>query len=143
MNWFLRMQVLRTPWLVGWLALALVLAPALGRMHEVLHALGLSTQQVQAADLVHDHGVAAWLAGHDALDCLVFDQLGQGDRYEPPLSLLPQVQAAQPPVWRCDGHLLPVVSRIFLTRAPPEASWSEQALSSLLFLKNELSTLAT
>ncbi|MEG0317881.1 MAG: hypothetical protein RSB86_17915 [Comamonas sp.] len=118
MNLFSRMHALRTPFLGWWLAMALVLAPALGRMHEVLHAPQLTQQSQAAAE--HVHGVAAWFAGHDALACLVIDQLGHGASATPPAVAVIHPQPAQPPEWMSEAHLLPSPIRIFLARAPPE-----------------------
>ena len=98
------MHALRTPWIGWWLAVALVLAPALGRMHEVLHAPAL-TAQAHVDSTTHSHGVAAWFDGHDALACLVLDQLGNG--------------ATDTPTAMAASHVLPAAQRIFLARAPP------------------------
>ena len=60
---------------VAWLVLALVLAPALGQMHRVLHlpvALGL------AQPAGHDHGLGALFGGHSPADCQLLDQLHHG-----------------------------------------------------------------
>jgi len=57
---------------LAWLVLALVLAPALGQMHRVLHlpvALGL------AQPAGHDHGLGALFGGHSPADCQLLDQL--------------------------------------------------------------------
>ncbi|WP_284336473.1 hypothetical protein [Comamonas sp. NoAH] len=117
MNVFSRMQALRTPWLGWWLAMALVLAPALGRMHEVLHAPALQTQLNSA----HSHtGLAAWFDGHDAQTCLVFDQLGHGAANTLPSTPIPHALPTQPPVWMCEACLLPAAPRLFLARAPPQ-----------------------
>lgn len=118
MTWFSRMHALRTPWLGWWLAVAMVLAPALGRMHEVLHAPFLVTQ-AHAASTAPSHGVAAWFDGHDALACLVLDQLGHGASDTPTAMAASHALPAQPPVWVCTAHLLPAAQRIFLARAPP------------------------
>jgi hypothetical protein len=51
-----RMQRLLAPWMAWWLALAVVLAPALGRMHEVLHAPLLPERHApQAVPHAHQH----------------------------------------------------------------------------------------
>ena len=60
---------------LAWLVLALVLAPALGQMHRVLHlpmALGL------AQPAGHDHGLGALFGGHSPADCQLLDQLHHG-----------------------------------------------------------------
>lgn len=123
MNLFLRMLAWRTPWMGWWLAMALVLAPALGRMHEVLHAPQL-TQHIQTTGHTHTHthahGVAAWFDGHDALACQVIDQLGHGASAAPLAVAVFHPLPASPSVWTSDAHLLPAPPRIFLARAPPE-----------------------
>ena len=60
---------------LAWLVLALVLAPALGQMHRVLHlpvAVGL------AQPTGHDHGLGALFGGHSPADCQLLDQLHHG-----------------------------------------------------------------
>lgn len=121
MNWQLRMQRLRTPWIAGWLAWALVLAPALGRMHEVLHAPTPSAAHAQTSSHHHSagHGISAWFAGYDDLDCQVLDQLAHG-LDTPPATWtaahsLPQSRSLAPIAW----HLLPTTAPVFLARAPP------------------------
>ena len=123
MNWFSRMHAARTPWLGWWLALALVVAPALGRMHEVLHApiVASITQASTPAEASHSHGgIAAWFDGHSAQACLVLDQLGHGASNTPAAVACSHPQPAQPPLWISVAHLLPAPARIFLARAPPE-----------------------
>lgn len=121
MTWKQRMQSLRTPWIAGWLAWALVLAPALGRMHEVLHApLGSAAQAQASHHHSADHGISAWFAGHDDVDCLVLDQLVHGLDSQPPAWTLghnlPQNRSLAPMAW----HLLPTAAPVFLARAPPK-----------------------
>lgn len=123
MNWFSRMHAARTPWLGWWLALALVIAPALGRMHEVLHAPTLSSIAQASTPAEHSHthgGIAAWFDGHSAQACLVLDQLGHGASNTPATVATSHLQPAQPPLWICVAHLLPAPARIFQARAPPE-----------------------
>lgn len=68
---------------LAWLLLALVLAPMLGRMHQLLHMPGGGVPQV----LAHTHGAAspgaarhaldtlhALFSGHGNADCQVLDQ---------------------------------------------------------------------
>lgn len=76
-------QPLRHRLVLAWLLLALVLAPLLGRMHQVLHAVGGNTATAhlpheavplpvvgqQALDALH-----ALFAGHGNADCQVLDQ---------------------------------------------------------------------
>lgn len=103
---------------VWWLLLALALAPALGRMHRVVHLpaeLG-----VQAAS-AHGHGVGALFAGHNPADCQLLDQLTQGGvpvaewpaLASAPAPACPPAAAAQP--------LLPRAALPFQARAPPVA----------------------
>ena len=123
MNWFSRMHAARTPWLGWWLALALVVAPALGRMHEVLHAPTLSSiaQASAPAEGTHAHaGIAAWFDGHSEQACLVLDQLGHGASNTPATVADSHPQPTQPPLWTSVAHLLPAPTRIFEARAPPE-----------------------
>lgn len=116
MNVFSRMQVVRTPWLGWWLAMALVLAPALGRMHEVLHAPIFQTQ----LDSSHTHeGIEAWFDGHDAQACLVWDQLGLG-AVDAPIASITHAPPAQPLVRMCDARLQLTPLRLFFARAPPQ-----------------------
>lgn len=116
MNVFSRMQALRTPWLGWWLVMALVLAPALGRMHEVLHAPLFQTQIKSS----HTHeSVAAWFDGHDSPACLVFDQLGLGAA-QAPYTPITHALPAQPLVRMCDALLQLTQLRLFFARAPPQ-----------------------
>lgn len=122
------MHAWHTPWLGWWLALALVLAPALGRMHEVLHAPISATTTAPLhtqADGGHHghlehHGIAAWFDGHDALACLVLDQLGHGNSDTPLVTIAAHAQPSAPPDWVCQAHLLPPPPRVFMARAPPQ-----------------------
>lgn len=90
MTFLSRMHQLRTPWMAWWLALALVVAPALGRMHEVLHAPVLPHTQAQPGD----EAGHALFAEHSALECLAFDQLNLGCDQPLPLALHPPWPAA-------------------------------------------------
>ena len=116
------MQRLLAPWMAWWLALAVVLAPALGRMHEVLHAPLLPERHApQAVPHAHQHahGVAAWFGEHTQAQCLVLDQLGHGVASPAPLVLASQSLPAHPPAWTSTAHLLPALRTVFLARAPP------------------------
>ncbi|MDH0372132.1 hypothetical protein N7340_10140 [Comamonas aquatica] len=120
------MQRLLAPWMAWWLALAVVLAPALGRMHEVLHAPLLPERHApQAVPHAHQHahqhahGVAAWFGEHTQAECLVLDQLGHGAASPAPLVLASQSLPAHPPAWTSTAHLLPAPRTVFLARAPP------------------------
>jgi len=91
---------------LAWLLLALVLAPALGRMHQVLHLPGAAgSVQAQA----HQHGAGgrvldtlhALFAGHGDAGCQVLDQqtlvgaaLGQA---QAPVQAQPQLPPAATP----------------------------------------------
>lgn len=120
-----RMQRLLAPWMAWWLALAVVLAPALGRMHEVLHApLSLTAHPAlqataHAPESAHAHGVATWFGEHTQAQCLVLDQLGHGAASPAPLVLASQSLPAHPPAWTSTAHLLPAPRTVFLARAPP------------------------
>lgn len=117
-----RMQRLLAPWMAWWLALAVVLAPALGRMHEVLHAPLLPERHApQAVPHAHQHahGVAAWFGEHTQAQCLVLDQLGHGAASPASLVLASQSLPAPPPAWTSTAHLLPAPRTVFLARAPP------------------------
>lgn len=101
-----------------WLVLALALAPALGRVHRVLHlptALGVSTATV------HAHGLGALFAGHSPADCQLLDQLTQGGAPAaewPALAIAPT--PACPPTQPAQA-LLPRATLPFQARAPPVA----------------------
>jgi hypothetical protein len=118
---FSRMRQLRTPWMAWWLVLALVVAPALGRMHEVLHAPGLP-QIHAAAGQIHSHGIDDLFGEHSALECLVLDQLSHG--HDGPAIYLHLWQAAPHslPVWSAGPEHLPTALALFQARAPPRVS---------------------
>ncbi len=115
-------QLLRQPWALRlgawWLVLALALAPALGRVHRVLHlpsALGVS------AATVHAHGLGALFAGHGPADCQLLDQLTQGGA---PAAEWPALAAAATPACppaQSVQALLPRAALPFQARAPPVA----------------------
>jgi hypothetical protein len=102
-----------------WLVLALVIAPALGRMHLVLHGAG-SLQTLAGNAGPHAHGVVGNLfAGHTPAECQLLDQLNHGGAAtaEParalaaPVPACPAAPHAQPP--------LPRALAAFQARAPP------------------------
>lgn len=64
-----------------WLALALLVAPALGHMHRIVHGPQTHTPQAQVhAQQPHAHGVADLFAVHDDdSSCRLFDQLTHSD----------------------------------------------------------------
>ncbi|HQQ69112.1 MAG TPA: hypothetical protein PLL92_02215 [Alicycliphilus sp.] len=123
---------------LAWLLLALLLAPTLGRMHQVLHApvmapaveqaIGLAAQGdahpwaqadpgsagQQALDMLH-----ALFAGHSGADCQVLDQhtqLGAGfSVFALALPTLPQAVPAGTPLCVPDTRR----TAAFHARAPP------------------------
>lgn len=119
----------RTRALACWLALLVVLAPTLGRMHGVLHlppsALLLGGAQVQAYwGEGHERSsgaLAALFAHHAVLDCWQLEQLGHG--HDQPhwhwlgASSCPFV----PPTWQLVQRPLCGGAQSFDARAPPAA----------------------
>ena len=123
-----------------WLLLALVLVPALGRLHQVVHApalpnhaltapapLAMATASQAGAPTAaaghvaaHAHGLLdALLAPHAPVDCLLLDQLALGDAlHSAPLVLTPPLpaQAApeQPGATAAPWHVA-----FFQARGPP------------------------
>lgn len=108
---------------LAWLLLALVLAPVLGRMHQVLHLPGAGNVQA----LAHQHGAGqqaldtlhALFAGHGDAGCQVLDQqtlvgaaLGQAQALVQSQPQLPP--AATPAAAPGQGRASP-----FHARAPP------------------------
>ena len=83
-----------------WLVLALVLAPALGLMHQVVHASASSPAQGALAVAGHGAQVAtgnhtvdtihALFAGHSKADCVLLDQVALGHVF--PAKALPLLQ---------------------------------------------------
>ena len=67
--------------LLWWLALALLVAPALGHMHRIVHGPQTHTPQAQVhAPHAQAHGVADLFAVHgDDSSCRLFDQLTHSD----------------------------------------------------------------
>ncbi len=117
-------QQLRRHLALAWLLLALVLAPTLGRMHQIVHgvpafaaghahAAGEGTAH-QALDTLH-----ALFAGHSSADCQVLDQQTLGGallaQALPPVQASPQEPPAAPPAQA------PALRRLaaFHARAPP------------------------
>lgn len=118
MNLFSRMHQLRAPWMAWWLALALVVAPALGRMHEVLHAPGLP-QAHAASSSHHAHDV---FGEHSMLECLAFDQLTHGFEGSTGPTLAWHALPHSAPVWSTDPAALPAATAVFQARAPPHVT---------------------
>ena len=120
MNWIARMQPLHTPWVGWWLVCALVLAPALGRMHQVLHAPQLwEHASVHHAEPAHDHGLADLFGAHAASDCLALDQLTHGGDAPTPILWQAHIFGASPLPWHLEPTALPAVAALFQARAPP------------------------
>lgn len=124
------------PWaarLASWLlALCLVLSPALGRVHQVVHGGPLGTAvpaapqahgaTAQAANHGHAHGsgmLEALFHGHAGSDCNLLDQLlfGMALLPVPVLAVLPGAEPAPhtPPATGIGAR----PQRAFLARAPP------------------------
>ena len=112
---------------LAWLVLALVAAPSLGRLHQVVHGDALDRVQghthiIDTASAEHSHGLIAQLvAGHAPADCLLLDQLALGDAlHSAPLALpeaTPTLAQPHPPAGRTT---LPHTA-LFLARGPPAA----------------------
>lgn len=123
---FSRMHQLRAPWMAWWLALALVVAPALGRMHEVLHAPGLPLAHAALTSLSSStgapHDVHALFGDHSIQDCLAFDQLSHGMGGDHTHAVLVHILAHGKPVWNTDPAALPVADALFYARAPPRVT---------------------
>jgi len=126
---------------VWWLALALLLAPLLGRMHQVVHGLGGGpsavahlaapgashfdrdanasvTLQARAAGQGSD-ALHALFAGHHGADCQLLDQLLLGGALLAAL-VLPTVHgAAQAPLPEHASQAGTRQRSAFLARAPP------------------------
>lgn len=112
---------------LAWLVLALVAAPSLGRLHQVVHGDALDRVHAHsntkaATDAEHSHGLLAQLlAGHAPADCLLLDQLALGDAlHSAPLALpeaTPALAQPHPPAGRTT---LPHTA-LFMARGPPAA----------------------
>ena len=102
-----------------WLALALVVAPALGRMNEVLHAPTLPQTHVALSSHGHGYNMSDLFGEHSVLKCLALDQLSHGyDRHtvtSPMWPILPQ----STPWWSAAEEHLPAATSLFQARAPP------------------------
>lgn len=115
---------------LAWLLLALLLAPMLGRMHQVLHVPGASQGALPAAhpaagELAHDAGrhatdlLHALFAGHGTADCQVLDQSTQLGSGSGPAGVAAQVLAQTAPA--APAASAPAARRFaaFRARAPP------------------------
>ncbi|WCM91151.1 hypothetical protein M5C99_11990 [Acidovorax sp. NCPPB 2350] len=121
-----RQRRTRTLALWMWLAMALVLAPALGRVHQVVH--GPTAGAAQAVDRAGGHGghahpagvLEALFTGHAGSDCHLLDQSLFGDALPPaPLPAPAPGAVPVPPSLPATG-IGARPSRTFLARAPPE-----------------------
>lgn len=111
--------------LACWLALLVVLAPTLGRMHGVLHlppavvlAQGLAVS-AQSDHVPAQGRLAALFQHHAVLDCWEFEQLGHAHDLPVFLWLGPAPQPIASPAWQ--PHAMPAAApqRLFQARAPP------------------------
>ena len=109
---------------LGWLLLALLLGPALGRMHQIVHGLGGGARPAPAhgADsqgLQALQALQALFAGHGSADCQVLDQHTVGGTAPVPLLALAHAPPHAAPVHF--SAALPVARRPtpFQARAPP------------------------
>ena len=105
-----------------WLLLALVWAPTLGRMHQVVH--GGQGAHAHAEHAVAPSGGASQfllplLADHTPVDCLLLDQLTLADAaLGAPQALPPPLPAALPAPWNATGTA-PRHVALFHARGPP------------------------
>ena len=119
MNVWTRMHQLRTPWMAWWLALALVVAPALGRMHEVLHAHELPQAQATMAESSSSLDAHALFGEHSPLECLALDQFCHAIDGCSSVDLQWHALPSSTPIWSADPAALPAATAVFLARAPP------------------------
>lgn len=124
---------------LAWLLLALAVVPAVGRLHQVVHAqgidlahagnagknhihLGSSAPGTRVAGQEHVHGFpGSLIASHSPADCLLLDQLALGDASPGVLVVL---QAMVPALAPSMPHAAPFAQRhaaLFQARGPPEA----------------------
>jgi len=118
---------------LAWLVLALVAAPTLGRLHQVVHAGAL--ERMHAGHAVHADATAAaapaaehahgllplLLAGHTPVDCLLLDQLALGDALHSAPLALPAAVPAQAPHPCHAGRPASPQAAPFQARGPPLA----------------------
>ena len=122
---FFRMLTGRSRWTGWWLVMALLVAPALGRMHDVVH---VPNGGAVTAHEAHAHtdtttpslNVPAWFDGHDALQCLVLDQLVHAHCQLPMAHALGTALPQLPPLWAVLPWVGLHTDRLYLARAPPE-----------------------
>lgn len=114
-----------------WLVLALVAAPTLGRLHQVVHGGALDrvqaythahTHTTDTASTGHNDGLLAQLvAGHAPADCLLLDQLALGDALHSAPLALPEATPTQAQPHPPAGRTTLPHSALFLARGPPAA----------------------
>ena len=128
---------------LAWLLLALVIAPTLGRLHQVVHAPALEHMHAghahglpaalwtaaegaapHASGNSHDHGHVLehllW-AQHAPEDCLLLDQLALGDALCSATQALPAAVPAQAPLPQHAGRSAAPHVALFQARGPPAA----------------------
>jgi len=115
---------------LAWLVLALVAAPTLGRLHQVVHADAL--ERIQAGRLVAGAesppapssvgGLLLQLVGsHSSADCLLLDQLALGDALHSAPPALPPAMPVQAPLPPHAGRATAPHVALFQARGPPRA----------------------
>lgn len=116
-----------------WLVLALVAAPTMGRLHQVVHGGALDRVHAHAykhphahttdtASAGHSHGLIAQLvAGHAPADCLLLDQLALGDALHSAPLALPEAAPARAQPFPPAGRATLPHTALFLARGPPAA----------------------
>ncbi|GAA6119284.1 hypothetical protein [Acidovorax sp. FG27] len=122
-----------------WLALCLVLGPALGRMHQVVHgplaspaaaaakasahgALGHQADAHHRASGGGHAGVHALFQGHGGADCELLDQLLFGGALLPAPLVVAALAAAPLTAEAASRGIDARLQRGFLARAPPAAA---------------------
>lgn len=122
-------RLYRSRQLLWWLVLAMLLAPALGRVHQILHPP--AWQGVPAVGHSHAHAPAgedpgAWLlalfAGHSHSDCQLHDQLNAWANPPAPAEPLPAALAQEPPRHVARQTASAGSAAFFDPRAPPAAA---------------------
>ena len=115
---------------LGLLVLALVLVPAIGRLHQIAHATALDRvhaghalagAEQPARDAQDAQALQQVLGSHTPADCLVLDQLALGDAaHATPLALPPVAAPAQTPPGPA-GQAGATHEALFYARGPPRA----------------------
>ena len=122
--------------LLGWLILALLLAPTLGRIHQVVHPAAwhgagdhAHVHSVQAlpgqgasSQLTPGHWLLALFSGHSHSDCQLHDQLNA--LASPPLAgpLFPDILPRDLPRHEAQRSVFAGSAAFFDPRAPPAAA---------------------